>query len=293
MSNLSPYPPAIHSPFPASAPQTPGASSADDSSDSEPDASAPFTPFTPYTPGPDGPGVNSPGRSPTTPREFLGLKGSERRRPEGTLGHVELLLEALAEELNTLQTRAEAVYAPRREEDGPLIHATVREVVDKLQQLEEAAPGLDEWVPIQVLEYLDEGRNPDDYTRTMLELTAAENQFTNGKVHAVHSYLQLLSAGIAEAFPDMAEFVPPPQIPLDDMPSAQDEGGMSGQEKSKEVREVPIVVIDEAPKVEDSAAPKGEQAVPGIPVDASQDLGGHIDVGIEEPLAPAAPTAGQ
>ncbi|KZT53371.1 hypothetical protein CALCODRAFT_501185 [Calocera cornea HHB12733] len=279
MSAPSPLPaPHARSPAP-SAPQTPGASSPDDSSDSD---AAPYTPFTP------GDSALSPGASPTTPSApRFGLKASDRRRPEGTLGKVELLLEGLAEELNTLQTRAEAVYAPRREEDGPLIQATVREVVDSLVQLDELAPLLEEWVPVQVLEYLDEGRNPDDYTRTMLELTAAENQFTNGKVHAVHSYLQHLSAGLADAFPAMAPYVPPPQIPL------SDGDGEPAQEKERELRSH-VQAVEQPP---DGGVGKVDAVAVGAGIsgsgDAQEGQGGEsaegepLDVGMEVDLPPA------
>ncbi|KZO93781.1 hypothetical protein CALVIDRAFT_600496 [Calocera viscosa TUFC12733] len=267
MSTPNAYPP--HSPLPASAPQTPGASSPDSSSESDADP----LPF-PYTPGPFSPNTNTSNTSNTSTTRFLGLKGSDRRRPEGTLGRVELLLEGLAEELNTLQTRAEAVYAPRREEDGPLIHATVREVVDSLAQLDELGPLLEEWVPVQVLEYLDEGRNPDDYTRTMLELTAAENQFTNGKVHAVHSYLQTLSAGLADAFPSIAPLVPPPSIPLAD-------GSGSPPLKEQPLADAPAPVPDGSGEKDKGEPTAGAGAAVQSGLGPERQQGEEVDVVME------------
>jgi mediator of RNA polymerase II transcription subunit 10 len=44
---------------------------------------------------------------------------------------------------------------------------------------------LKEQIPLDVVEYIENGRNPDVYTREFAELLAKQNQFVNGKMKAM------------------------------------------------------------------------------------------------------------
>ena len=48
-----------------------------------------------------------------------------------------------------------------------------------------------ETIPEDVLAYVEDGLNPDKYTRRFVNMLMKDNQFVNGKIDAVqvHSYL--------------------------------------------------------------------------------------------------------
>ncbi|KAJ1894548.1 RNA polymerase II mediator complex subunit [Coemansia sp. RSA 376] len=57
-------------------------------------------------------------------------------------------------------------------------------------------------VPEEVLAFVKDGRNPDDFTSQFMERLASENQFTNGKISALTNFKQEFEAKIREFFPD-------------------------------------------------------------------------------------------
>ncbi|KAJ2464645.1 RNA polymerase II mediator complex subunit [Coemansia sp. RSA 2322] len=60
-------------------------------------------------------------------------------------------------------------------------------------------------VPEEVLTYVKDGRNPDEFTSQFMERVASENQFTNGKIAALTNFKQEYEAKIREYFPDDAD----------------------------------------------------------------------------------------
>ncbi|KAA8917319.1 hypothetical protein TRICI_000535 [Trichomonascus ciferrii] len=58
-------------------------------------------------------------------------------------------------------------------------------------------------VPLDIVEYIENGRNPDVYTREFVELLAKQNQYVNGKMHAMNNFRNILSAQIKDAYPDL------------------------------------------------------------------------------------------
>ena len=51
--------------------------------------------------------------------------------------------------------------------------------------LESMSGSVDTMVPMQVLVDIDNSRNPMQLTKERLERAATENQFMNGKIHAI------------------------------------------------------------------------------------------------------------
>ncbi|GAA5965482.1 hypothetical protein JCM8115_005768 [Rhodotorula mucilaginosa] len=71
-------------------------------------------------------------------------------------------------------------------------------------------------VPIEVINLVDQGKNPHLHTKNFIERLAGENMYTNGILSGISDYRDLLCAQLGEAFPDLAEDVklmtpaPPP-----------------------------------------------------------------------------------
>ncbi|KAK4055513.1 hypothetical protein OIV83_000059 [Microbotryomycetes sp. JL201] len=62
-------------------------------------------------------------------------------------------------------------------------------------------------IPLDVINYVDQGKNPHTYTREMIERVAGENMYTNGILSAVSEYHDILTSQMSEAFPELASMV--------------------------------------------------------------------------------------
>ncbi|KAL6866960.1 transcription factor subunit Med10 of mediator complex domain-containing protein [Trichoderma novae-zelandiae] len=62
-------------------------------------------------------------------------------------------------------------------------------------------------VPPELLEYVENGRNPDIYTREFVELVRRGNQLMRGKVSAFASFRDVLAEQMSAAMPELREDV--------------------------------------------------------------------------------------
>ncbi|KAL7149796.1 hypothetical protein ABFS83_05G064700 [Erythranthe nasuta] len=60
-------------------------------------------------------------------------------------------------------------------------------------------------VPMEVLQLIDDGKNPDEFTRDMLNGCIAKNQITKGKTDAFKGMRRHLLEELDQAFPDEVE----------------------------------------------------------------------------------------
>lgn len=58
-------------------------------------------------------------------------------------------------------------------------------------------------VPLDILTYIDHGRNPDIYSREFVELIAKLNQSISGELDALAQFRAELAAEIIEQFPEL------------------------------------------------------------------------------------------
>lgn len=76
-----------------------------------------------------------------------------------------------------------------------------------LQQLSTTSQSLPTAVPPEIIQYIEEGRNPDIYTREFVELVQARNQQLKGKSEAFAQFRDALAREIRGAIPDIADQV--------------------------------------------------------------------------------------
>ncbi|RDA94314.1 hypothetical protein CP533_3793 [Ophiocordyceps camponoti-saundersi (nom. inval.)] len=62
-------------------------------------------------------------------------------------------------------------------------------------------------VPPELLEYVENGRNPDIYTREFVELVRRGNQLMRGKMYAFRSFRDVLAGEMLAAMPELREDV--------------------------------------------------------------------------------------
>lgn len=62
-------------------------------------------------------------------------------------------------------------------------------------------------VPADILQYVDNGRNPDIYTREFVELARKSNQLMKGKMGAFGGFRDILAGEMGKVFPELEEEV--------------------------------------------------------------------------------------
>ncbi|KAN0097747.1 Transcription factor subunit Med10 of Mediator complex domain containing protein [Tylopilus felleus] len=138
-------------------------------------------------------------------------RASQSPAPPGSQGDLELELHGLANALYNLG--ATVINDTTKERDKPAggkqVGLRANEVVQHLTTIDDMAQNIRTMIPFQVLQDIDNTRNPMQLTKERLERTATENQFMNGKIAAIDSYRRLLNEALAKSFPETAEHLHP------------------------------------------------------------------------------------
>ncbi|XP_059624911.1 mediator of RNA polymerase II transcription subunit 10b-like [Cornus florida] len=74
--------------------------------------------------------------------------------------------------------------------------------LDNMMKLSEKC---DIQVPMEVLNLIDDGKNPDEFTRDVINSCIAKNQITKGKTDAFKGFRRHLLEELEQAFPDEVE----------------------------------------------------------------------------------------
>ncbi|KAL5508602.1 hypothetical protein ACEPAH_6221 [Sanghuangporus vaninii] len=135
--------------------------------------------------------------------------------PAGLQGDLELELAGLANAMYNLGTTVvndltkERLQNAKPGDPAPTkpVGQRVNDIIGHLSSIEDLAEGLDTMVPMQILQDIDNSRNPMFLTKDRLERAATENQFMNGKIKAIESYRTMLNKALSEHFPDIAPFL--------------------------------------------------------------------------------------
>ncbi|KAI9484236.1 MAG: transcription factor subunit Med10 of mediator complex-domain-containing protein [Benjaminiella poitrasii] len=84
-----------------------------------------------------------------------------------------------------------------------LVWKKINSVIEHYKEIDDLKDGIDSFIPEEVINYVEHGKNPDIFTQGFVERAATENQFTNGKIKAVNEFQQLLSEEFTKSFPDL------------------------------------------------------------------------------------------
>ncbi|THU99139.1 hypothetical protein K435DRAFT_964594, partial [Dendrothele bispora CBS 962.96] len=149
--------------------------------------------------------------SPPTPKSNAQEPHSPRSSPvpTGVQGDLELELLGLAGALYNLGTTV--INDTSKDSNQPHgskpVGLKVNEVIESLNSVDNLAraPSLNTMVPMQILLDIDDAKNLTQITRERLERAATENQFMNGKIHAVQAYHEYLNQALSVNFPELAE----------------------------------------------------------------------------------------
>ncbi|KAK9464263.1 transcription factor subunit Med10 of mediator complex-domain-containing protein [Lipomyces arxii] len=89
------------------------------------------------------------------------------------------------------------------------IIARVDLLTSQLKELQDSsnADVSDVLVARELIQYVEDGRNPNVYTREFVELLVKQNQFVNGKMRAMRDFRDVLADQVRIAYPELAEEV--------------------------------------------------------------------------------------
>ncbi|OVA04973.1 Mediator complex [Macleaya cordata] len=81
----------------------------------------------------------------------------------------------------------------------------INAVVTELDTMQKLADNCNIQVPLEVLNLIDDGKNPDEFTRDVLNSCIARNQITKGKTDAFKGLRRHILEELEQAFPDEVE----------------------------------------------------------------------------------------
>ncbi|KAK9897832.1 hypothetical protein P389DRAFT_169851 [Cystobasidium minutum MCA 4210] len=94
---------------------------------------------------------------------------------------------------------------------GGLVGRKVQDSIQAMQSVFNAHINLPQTrellIPHEVIDYVDQGRNPDIYTKELLDRVSGENMYTNGILDAVSSYQEILAFEMKAAFPMLTDVI--------------------------------------------------------------------------------------
>ncbi|KAG0204517.1 Mediator of RNA polymerase II transcription subunit 10 [Mortierella sp. GBA30] len=153
------------------------------------------------------PGQPSAQRTTPTTTQQTDLMDASAAQTEQTRQDLELKLQELIECLLELSI---TVYDFQTESNS-LVYQKIQELITQLSDIEGFKDKLDMVVPWEVLSYIEDGKNPDLFSKTFVEAVAGENQFTNGKITALKasggstiyiSFEAALTQNLGSTFPE-------------------------------------------------------------------------------------------
>ncbi|KAH0608186.1 uncharacterized protein H6S33_002238 [Morchella sextelata] len=122
------------------------------------------------------------------------------------LKNVDVHLRAVIE---TLYEISVGVYGYQGPESTDVLANQINKLSTQYSTLANSASKLppDVAVPREVIQYIEDGRNPDIYTREFVEIVVKQNQFMKGKMEAYRDFRDVLAEQIKVSFPELSEKV--------------------------------------------------------------------------------------
>lgn len=83
----------------------------------------------------------------------------------------------------------------------------INKTITKLREISQRNDLSNIMIPTDLLNYIQDGRNPDIYTREFVEVVRKINQYLNGKSLAFEKFRDILAASIKQEFPELTNEV--------------------------------------------------------------------------------------
>lgn len=82
-----------------------------------------------------------------------------------------------------------------------------KDLLQNLQSLSHTARTLPTHLPLEIIQYVENSRNPDIYTREFVELVMRYNQQQKGRAEAYAQFRDILGETMIQGLPDISEDV--------------------------------------------------------------------------------------
>jgi len=88
------------------------------------------------------------------------------------------------------------------------LNQKINQIVTHMQEVDKCKPLVqDIQVPLEVFDYIDQGRNPQLFTKDCMEKALAKNEETKGKIDAYRRFKAVLLVELTKVFPnEMAKY---------------------------------------------------------------------------------------
>jgi len=83
----------------------------------------------------------------------------------------------------------------------------IKNLITNLQELTRTSRRLPTTVPVDLIQYVEDKRNPDVYKRQIVELVMQYNQLQSGRAQAFADFRDILGREMMSAIPDMRDDV--------------------------------------------------------------------------------------
>ncbi|XP_074643144.1 mediator of RNA polymerase II transcription subunit 10-like [Tubulanus polymorphus] len=84
-----------------------------------------------------------------------------------------------------------------------VLNSKINSMISGLQEIDKQKPKVqDVQVPLEVFDYIDQGKNPQLYTKDCMEKALAKNETVKGKIDTYKKFKGLLMVELNKAFPN-------------------------------------------------------------------------------------------
>ncbi|KAA8893764.1 transcription factor subunit Med10 of mediator complex-domain-containing protein [Sphaerosporella brunnea] len=124
--------------------------------------------------------------------------------PGGNLPSIERETQRIIQTLFELQVKVHGFEGP---ESTDIVADSIKDLVAQFQHINNTSAATTATLPREVIQYVEDGRNPDIYTREFVELVSKSNQQMNGKRRAFRRFRDVLAEQMVVGFPELKEEV--------------------------------------------------------------------------------------
>ncbi|KAK4890658.1 RNA polymerase II mediator complex subunit [Elasticomyces elasticus] len=117
-----------------------------------------------------------------------------------TLEDVDVHLRSIIANLYMLIAQAHDYHGPNTQH---AMTVEIKQLIQNLVQLSQTARRLPTRIPRDIVEYVEQTRNPDIYTREFVELVMKRNQQLKGQTEAFGSFRDILGREMMSAIPEI------------------------------------------------------------------------------------------
>lgn len=121
-----------------------------------------------------------------------------------SLDYLESQLEMLIENVRQLGI----IVADFQPQGQTVLNTKINQIVNSLQDIDKYKDQIpDIQVPLEVFDYIDQGRNPQLYTKDCMEKALAKNELLKGKIDSYRRFKAMLLIELSKVFPnEMAKY---------------------------------------------------------------------------------------